>query len=87
MALIGKRIPLVASISFKAFHYPDLENLKAQVFALVCAFNFTKHLKALKWKTLCQTIVDAWQKPPAIFKTDFRHFIPGPYKVRVSRNH
>jgi hypothetical protein len=26
-----------------------------------------------------QVIVDVWQKNPAIFKTDPRHLIPGPY--------
>ena len=43
------------------------------------AFNFAKHLKALRWKTPYPTIGEAWQKNPAIFKTDPRHFILGPY--------
>ena len=61
------------------FHYPDLDSLKAHVLAFVCAFNFAKHLKALRWKTPYQTLVETWQKNPAIFKTDPRHLIPGPY--------
>jgi hypothetical protein len=36
-------------------------------------------LKGLRWKTPYQTIVEAWQKTPAIFKADPRHLIPGPY--------
>ena len=69
----------IKEATIKAFHYPDLESLQAHVLAFVCAFNFAKHLKALKWKTPYQTIVDAWQKNPAIFKTDPCHLIPGPY--------
>ena len=63
--------------TIKAFHYPDLKSLKAHVLAFVCAFNFAKHLKALRWKTPYQTIVYAWQKNPAIFKTDPRSPHPG----------
>jgi len=69
----------IKKATIKAFHYPDLESLKAHVLAFVCALNFAKHLKALRWKTPYQTIIDAWQKNPAIFKTDPRHLIPGPY--------
>ena len=69
----------IKEATIKASHYPDLESLKAHVLAFVCAFNFAKHLKALRWKTPYQTIVEAWQKNPAIFKADPRHLIPGPY--------
>jgi hypothetical protein len=41
----------VKEATIKAFHYPDLESLKAHVLAFVSAYNFAKHLKALKWKT------------------------------------
>ena len=61
----------------KALYCPDLESLNVHVLAFVCAFNFAKHLKALRWRTPYRTIVDAWQKNPAIFKTDPRHIIPG----------
>jgi hypothetical protein len=48
--------------------------LKAHVLANAHAFDFAKHinlkLKALTWKTLDLIIVDAWQKNPAIFRTD-----------------
>lgn len=67
----------------KAFHYPGLESLKAHVLDNVRAFNFAKHLKALRWKTPCQTIVVAWQKNPAIFKTDPLHLIPGDHTSRA----
>ena len=38
----------VKEATIKAFHYPDLESLKAHVLAFVSAHNFAKHLKALR---------------------------------------
>jgi transposase-like protein len=63
----------------KVFHYPDLESLKAHVLAFITACNFSKHLKALRWKTPFEAVCDAWTKDPAIFKMNPRHLIPGPY--------
>ena len=36
--------------TIKTFHYPDFESLKAHILAFVSAYNFAKHLKALRWK-------------------------------------
>ena len=69
---------IIKEATIKAFHYPDLESLKVHVLTFVCAFNFAKHLKALR-KTPYQTIVEAWQTNPVIFKTNPRHLIPGLY--------
>ena len=41
----------IKEATIKAFHYADLESLKAHVLAFICAFNFTEHFKALSWKT------------------------------------
>ena len=62
----------------KVFHYPDLESLKAHVLAFVAAYNFAKHLKALRWRTPYETLCQVWAKEPSIFKLDPRHLIPGP---------
>jgi transposase InsO family protein len=62
----------------KAFHYPSLDALRAHVLAFVSAYNFAKHLKALRWRTPFQSICDAWQRDPSAFKIDPRHLIPGP---------
>ena len=64
--------------TIKAFHYPDLDSLKAHVLAFVSAYNFAKHLKAIRWKTPFEAICQAWTKTPDIFKLDPRHLIPGP---------
>src|SRR3712207_28187 len=68
----------VKEATVKAFHYPDLEALKAHVLAFVRAYNFAKHLKALRWRTPIQAICDAWAKDPSIFKINPHHLIPGP---------
>jgi transposase InsO family protein len=41
----------VKDATIKAFHYPDLGALRAHVVAFVTAYNFAKHLKALRWRT------------------------------------
>ena len=68
----------IKDATIKAFHYPDLDSLKAHVLAFVSVYNFAKHLKALRWRTPFQAITDAWLKDHTPFKIDPRHLIPGP---------
>ena len=68
----------VKEATVKAFHYQDLGSLKAQILAFVSAYNFAKHLKAIRWKTPFEAICQAWTKTLDIFKLDPRHLIPGP---------
>ncbi len=68
----------VKEATIKAFHYPDLEALKAHVLAFVRAYNFAKHLKALRWRTPFQAVCNAWAKDPTTFKINPHHLIPGP---------
>ncbi len=37
-----------------------------------------RSLKALRWRTPFQAILDAWAKDPSIFKINPHHLIPGP---------
>jgi transposase InsO family protein len=69
----------VKEATVKAFHYPDLDALRAHVLAFVTAYNFAKHLKALRWRTPFQAVCDAWKADPSPFKIDPRHLIPGPH--------
>jgi transposase InsO family protein len=62
----------------KTFHHPDLGALKAHVLAFVTAYDYAKHLKALRWRTPFQAICDAWAENPAIFRINPHHLIPGP---------
>ena len=68
----------VKDATIKAFHYPDLESLKNHVLAFVSAYNFAKHLRAIRWKTPFEAVCHAWTLSPEIFKLDPRHLIPGP---------
>jgi transposase InsO family protein len=68
----------VKEATVKVFHYPDLEALKAHVFAFVVAYNFAKHLKRLRWRTAFRAVCDAWTRDPAPFRIDPHHLIPGP---------
>ena len=68
----------IKDATVKVFHYPSLVSLKAHILAFVAAYNFGKHLKALRWQTPFEAICHAWTKDPAPFKIEPRHLIPGP---------
>ena len=69
----------IKDATVKIYHYDDLQSLKAHVLDFVTAYNFGKHLKALRWRTPYYVICQAWDKDPSIFKIDPHHLIPGPY--------
>jgi IS30 family transposase len=69
----------IKDATVKVYHYDDLESLKAHVLAFVTAYNFAKHLKALRWRTPYQLICEAWTKDPSIFKINPHQLIPGPH--------
>ncbi len=63
----------------KTFHYENADALKAHVLSFVTAYNFAKHLKALRWRTPFEAIVGAWKQDPLPFKISPHHLIPGPH--------
>ena len=63
----------------KAFYYETAEALSAHVLAFVAAYNFGRHLKALRWRTPWEAVRDAWARNPAPFKVHPHHLIPGSY--------
>ncbi len=62
----------------KASHHPSLDTLRAQVLAFVSAYDFARHLRALRWRTPFPNVRDAWQRDPSSFRTDLRHPTAGP---------
>jgi transposase-like protein len=46
---------------------------------VVAAYNFAKHLKALRWRTPFQAICDAWKTDPTSFKINPHHLTSGLY--------
>jgi len=69
----------IKDATVKVFHYDDLESLKAHVLAFVAAYNFAKHLKALRWRTPFRFICDAWTNDPSVFKINPHHLTPRPH--------
>jgi len=67
----------VPEATIKAFHYPGLESLKAHICAFASAYNFAKHLKAVRWKTPFETVCHVSTTTPGIFKSNPRNLIPG----------
>ncbi len=68
----------VKDATIKVLHYETTQALCAHVLAFVAAYNFAKHLKALRWRTPFQTICEAWKADPTSFKVNPHHIIPGP---------
>jgi transposase InsO family protein len=69
----------IKEATVKVFHYETLESLSAHVQAFLTAYNFAKHLKALRWRTPFQAICAAWTKDPTPFKINPHHLISGPH--------
>ena len=46
----------VKEATIKAFHYETAVSLRAHVLAFLSAYNFAKHLKALRWRTPFQAV-------------------------------
>ncbi|ACO79498.1 integrase, catalytic core [Azotobacter vinelandii CA] len=49
----------IKDATIKTYHYDGLQSLKAHVLAFVTAYNFAKHLKALRWRTPYQVVCEA----------------------------
>jgi transposase InsO family protein len=69
----------IKDATVKVFHYDDLDNLKAHILAFITAYNFAKHLKALRWRTPFQAICDAWSSNPSTFNINPHHLIARPH--------
>jgi hypothetical protein len=72
----------IKDATIKAFHYDFLASLNAHVVAFVAAYNFAKHLKALRWRTPFEAICDAWTKDPWPFNINLHDLIAGPNTYR-----
>src|SRR3712207_1342000 len=68
----------VKEATIKAFHYPDLDALRAHILAFVTAYDFAKHLTAPRRRTPLQAICGAWAEDPAIFEINPHRLTPGP---------
>ena len=69
----------IKDATVKRYFYETHDQLRVHLRDFVDAYNFAKHLKALRWRTPYQAICDVWTKDPTIFKTNPHHLIPGPH--------
>ena len=63
----------------RAYHYDTYRRLRRHVADYLAAYNFAKHLRALRWKTPYETIQALWDSKPGLFRDPPDHLIPGPY--------
>ena len=60
----------------KAFHCETAESLRTHAQIFLSAYNFAKHLKALRRRTSFQAICNAWKADLSVFKLNPHHLIP-----------
>lgn len=65
----------IKDATVKAFHYETFDTLKAYVLAFITAYNFAKHLRALRWRTPFEAICHAWTKDPSPFSINNPHHL------------
>lgn len=61
----------------KNYHYQFLEELKQHLMIFVLYYNHQRKLRALKYKSPYQVIIDIYQKQPTLFKDNPNHKIMG----------
>lgn len=69
----------IKEATVRRHHYESVEVLTEHVRLFVRAYNFGKHLKALRWRTPFEAICSAWERDSSIFRANPHHLIPGPY--------
>ncbi len=62
----------------RAFHYDGVRELRRHVADDLTAYNFAKHLKALRWRTPYETLEALWASRPELFRRSPDHLTPGP---------
>ena len=62
----------------RTYHYETYRQLRRHVADYLAAYNFAKHLKALRWRTPYEMIQALWESKPELFRDSPDHLIPGP---------
>jgi transposase InsO family protein len=62
----------------RAFHYDGVRELRRHVADYLTAYNFAKHLKALRWRTPYETLEAIWSSRPELFRRSPDHLTLGP---------
>jgi transposase InsO family protein len=62
----------------RAFHYDGIAELRRHVADYLTAYNYAKHLKALRWRTPVETLEALWQSRAELFRRSPAHLTLGP---------
>ncbi len=67
----------IKDATIKIFHYDTIAQFKQHLHDFLMAFNFTKKLKALRYKSPYEKIIACWAENPSAFYKNPHHFIVG----------
>jgi transposase InsO family protein len=62
----------------RAFHYESIRELRRHVADYLTAYNYAKHLKALRWRTPVETLESLWATHAELFRRSPDHLTLGP---------
>lgn len=62
-----RMVPTLKQATVRAFHYDGIRELRRHVADSLAAYNFAKHLKALRWRTPYETLEALWTSRPELF--------------------
>jgi transposase InsO family protein len=74
-----RMIRTLKETTVRAFYYENIGALRRHVADYLSAYNFAKHLRALRWKTPYETIQALYQTRSELFETSPDHLTLGPY--------
>ncbi len=74
-----RMIRTLKEATVRTYYYETYRQLRRHIANYLAAYNFAKHLKALRWKTPHETIQALWASKPELFYDSPDHLTPGPY--------
>ncbi len=76
---VERMIRTLKEATVRTYYYETYRQLRRHIADYLAAYNFAKHLKALRWKTPHETIQALWESKPELFYDSPDHLTPGPY--------
>lgn len=73
-----RMIRTLKEATVRTYHYETYRHLRCHIADYLAAYNFAKHLKALRWKTPYETIRALWESKPELFRDSPDQLTLGP---------
>lgn len=74
----GRMVRTIKEATVQSFHYASIQELRRHVSDWLIAYNLTRQLKAIKFRTPCGAIEELWKSKPDAFIVKPNHHMPGP---------